>query len=55
MGCSKKRAMLAFVLTAWMLTACGGVERFEYRSGREVKEGPGLFTGKAGAIVINPK
>ena len=55
MSCSKKRAMLAVVLTAWALTACAGVERFEYRSGREVKEGPGLFTGKAGAVVIYQK
>ncbi len=47
--------MLAVVLTAWALTACGGVERFEYHSDREVKQGPGLFTGKAGAIVIYRK
>ena len=54
-GGLRKRVMLAVVLTAWALTACGGVERFEYHSDREVKQGPGLFTGKAGSVVIYRK
>ena len=52
MACSKRTVILMIVLTAWALTACGRVERFEYRSDREVKQGPGLFTWKAGSVVI---
>ena len=35
-----------------VVSACASMEPFEYRSDNEVKEGPGLFTGKKGALVI---
>ena len=34
--------------------ACVSVEPFEYKSEREVKQGPGLLTGEEGAWIIYP-
>ena len=34
------------------ISACASMEPFEYRSDNEVREGPGLFSGKKGGLVI---
>ncbi len=37
---------------AGCLLGCAGAEPYEYRSDTELKQGPGLFSGKNGAFQI---
>jgi hypothetical protein len=43
--------MALLALIASSIVACAG-QPFEYRSSREIPEGPGMFTGAAGAVVL---
>lgn len=45
------REALLSVLLAAALAACGG-KPFEYHSGNEIPQGPGLLTGESGAVVL---
>lgn len=51
-----KRLMLAFVFPCLLFflsgSGCRYPEPFEYQSNREVKNGPGLFTGEEEAWII---
>lgn len=38
-----------------VLAACAGGESFDYVPSTEIKEGPGLFSGEDGVIVIYRK
>ena len=38
-----------------VLAACGGGESFDYVPSTEIKEGPGLFSGEDGVVVIYRK
>ncbi len=52
---AKRALTAALLLAALALWSCAGVEPFDYRSDRELKPGPGLFTGEAGAAVLYRK
>ncbi len=54
-GMAKQLSILALLFILFTLGACARAEKFEYRSNRELKQGPGLLTGKEGAIVIYRK
>ena len=43
---------ISMAILAVCLTGCAGAEPFEYRSDTELKQGPGLFSGKDGAFEI---
>jgi hypothetical protein len=51
-GPARRALVLAACLAA--LAACAGFEPMEPPSNTDMKPGPGLFTGKAGAFVIAP-
>lgn len=48
---NSKVSRLTFVLLTAAFTGCAA-ERFEYHAGTETPEGPGMLTGKEGAIVL---
>ncbi|MEE9256218.1 MAG: hypothetical protein V3V56_03530 [bacterium] len=53
--CARRICLPALLISGLALGACGRAERFDYRSDREVKPGPGLFSGKKGAFIIYEK
>ncbi len=53
----RKWALILFALFALALSACAtsSCKPFEYETDRELKPGPGLFTGETGVYTIYKK
>ena len=47
-----RKTLFASLLTVAMVVGCGG-KHFDYRSGKDIPEGPGLFSGDEGGFTFS--